>query len=115
LKKDLFAEEEKWYQKEVIKTLHRIARAGSILEVNTRGIYKKKSSDPYPSPWILAHAKELNIPVVLNSDAHHPSEITQSFAETADLLKDIGFKELMVLVQGHWESRPFNAQGIDLD
>lgn len=114
-KKIFFEEEEKWYQKEVIKTLHRISRAGSILEVNTRGIYKKKSNDTYPSPWILANARELKIPIVLNSDAHHPSEITQAFSETATLLKDIGFQELMVLVQGNWESRPFNSEGIDLD
>ncbi|NJO01837.1 MAG: histidinol-phosphatase, partial [Bacteroidia bacterium] len=42
-KKVFFGENESWYQKEVIKTLKSVARSGSILEVNTRGVYRKKA------------------------------------------------------------------------
>ena len=40
-----FKEEEKWYQEAVIKTLKTIAEKGVIVEVNTRGVYKKATAD----------------------------------------------------------------------
>lgn len=113
-KKSFFDENESWYQKEIIKTLKSIAQSGSILEVNTRGIYKKKSSEPYPSYWILEKAHELEIPITISSDAHHPSEITQYFQEITEKLLKIGYQEVSLLLDGQWQSRKLTKQGLDL-
>lgn len=113
-KKVFFEETEPWYREEIMQTLKDIAKAGSILEVNTRGLYRNKSSETYPSPWVLSHAYEMGIPVMINSDCHDPSEITQVFKETAQQLLDIGYKEVKILLDSQWQMRPFSPEGIEI-
>jgi histidinol-phosphatase (PHP family) len=109
-----FEETDPWYQNEIIKTIDLIHDAGAIVEVNTRGIYKKKSDTTYPSPWILEMLHQKNIPVTVSSDAHHRDDIINQFPETAVLLKKIGFQTLTVLHEGKWKALPFNEHGIIL-
>lgn len=98
----LFSERSDWYVFEVLKTLDVIQKSGAILEVNTRGIYKKKTSELYPSKWILEYVKDMEIPICLNSDCHHPNEITKGFEGAVEVLKEVGFEEKMVLEEGAW-------------
>jgi histidinol-phosphatase (PHP family) len=107
-----FNETDRWYQDEVIKTLDTIRQYGGIIEVNTRGLYQKKSTTSYPSPWMLEHILKKNIPITLSSDAHHPSDLTNQFSETAAILSLIGFKTLTILHEGKWQPYTFNAHGI---
>jgi histidinol-phosphatase (PHP family) len=107
-----FNETDRWYQDEVMKTLDVIQQHGGIIEVNTRGLYQKKSSTSYPSPWMLEHILKKNIPITLSSDAHHPNDLVNQFSETATILSLIGFKTLTILHKGKWKSYPFNAHGI---
>ena len=107
-----FQETDLWYRAEVEKTLDAIADAGCILEVNTRGIYRKKTTTPYPSPWILEIAFKKNIPVTLSSDAHHPDDLTNQFKETAMLLSTIGYKKISVLRNGRWQAFDYTPYGI---
>jgi len=109
----LFEESEAWYREEMDKTLRTIRDAGIIVEVNTRGLYKKKSLTLYPSPWVLERIRDLEIPITLSSDAHHPDELTREFKPAAGLLNDIGFKNLSILKGGIWKQMPFNTYGID--
>ena len=106
-----FEESEPWYREEIDKTLTAIAAAHTIVEVNTRGIYKKKSVTPYPSPWILERILDANIPVTLNSDAHHPEDLTREFGPTLQLLQEIGFTSLSVLDSGLWKKIPMDEYG----
>jgi histidinol-phosphatase (PHP family) len=108
-----FNESDAWYKDEIHKTLNLIKGSGVIVEVNTRGIYKKKSATTYPSPWILQRIYELNIPITLNSDAHHSDNLINEFEPTAFMLKDIGFKNLTILKDGLWKSIPFDQYGIN--
>jgi len=107
-----FTERDQWYQLEVKKTIDLIKDSKTIVEVNTRGIYQKKSTTTYPSPWILELLHKKNIPVTLSSDAHHPMDITNQFPETANLLSNIGFKSITILHEGNWKPFSFNAHGI---
>lgn len=106
-----FEESEAWYIDHVQETLIEIARSRAIVEVNTRGLYKKKSETTYPSPWILERVLDLDIPVTLSSDAHHPDDITREFDATLGLLNDIGFKRISVLKRGIWEQIPLTEYG----
>jgi histidinol-phosphatase (PHP family) len=99
----LYSEEEDWYQQEIMYTLEEIAAAGSFIEVNTRGLYKKKSMDLYPGVWVLRQIKNLNIPIVLNSDSHHPEEIDKFFDQAVNTLRTLGFKSLKILNDHKWE------------
>lgn len=107
-----FTEHDHWYQQEVKKTIDLIKDSNTIVEVNTRGIYQKKSPTTYPSPWILELLHKKNIPVTLSSDAHHPTDIINQFSETANLLSNIGFKSITILHDGRWKPFSFNEHGI---
>ncbi|MBN3036249.1 MAG: histidinol-phosphatase [Bacteroidales bacterium] len=90
-----FSEDEPWYRELVWKTLRCIAGSGCIIEVNTRGIYKKRSPAFYPSPAILEQAYHLGIPVTVSSDAHRPEELDGYLIEAIQVLRDIGFREMV--------------------
>jgi histidinol-phosphatase (PHP family) len=107
-----FKETDTWYQDEVNKTLDLINSSSTIVEVNTRGIYQKKTDTTYPSPWILEILHKQNIPVTISSDAHHSDDIINQFPETAALLKKIGFKTISVLSEGAWKPFSFDEHGI---
>lgn len=111
----LFHEGETWYKQEVLRTLKVIAKSKVTVEVNTRGIYKKKTHETYPSRWILEKLYEMNVPIQLNADSHHPDELTSHFETTAAMLKEIGFKYLRVLVDGKWQSLPFSEKGMEYE
>jgi histidinol-phosphatase (PHP family) len=97
-----FQENDSWYRNLVMDTLDNIRRTGSIVEVNTRGIYKKRSDDLYPGTWVLEHMNTFGIPVTLSADAHDPAEIDGYYPETMEILKNTGFKSLMFLTSSGW-------------
>ena len=108
----LFSEQDNWYKTEVINTIALIKDSNAIVEVNTRGLYQKKSTTTYPSPWVLELLHQKNIPITISSDTHHPSDMINQFTETADLLLKIGFKSVMILHDGAWKPFSFNTHGI---
>jgi histidinol-phosphatase (PHP family) len=107
-----FSETDSWYQTEIKKTIDLIKESNAIVEVNTRGLYQKKSTTPYPSPWVLELLHSQNIPITLSSDTHHPSDLINHFAEAAEQLLKIGFTSIMVLHEGTWKPFSFNTHGI---
>ncbi len=100
-----FREEEQWYIDLVNETIQLIKERGLIVEVNTRGIYKKRSDALFPDIWILKKLHELKIPLTISSDAHQPHEISLYFLETLQILKDIGIRELTIWDNNNWISR----------
>ena len=95
-KERFFSIEEQWYKDLVWKTLKYIANeTNCIVEVNTRGLYKKRCDTFFPGPDILEQIFHLNIPITLSSDAHKPDELNEYYGEAITLLKDIGFKEIL--------------------
>lgn len=107
-----FDEQEIWYRDEMKQTIDTLKGTDIIVEVNTRGLYQKKSLTTYPSPWVLVLLKAAGIPITLSSDAHHPDQLTQEFPETAHLLNKIGFKKLSILTEGEWKEVNFNENGL---
>jgi len=101
-----FLESEPWYIALIDETLELVRQTGTIVEVNTRGLYKKRSTTHFPGPAVLKKIKDLNIPVIISSDAHKPHEISLLFKETAALLHGVGFRDLMNLSQAGWEKVP---------
>jgi len=95
-KERFFSIEEKWYKNLVWKALKYISdETICIVEINTRGLYKKRCDTFFPGPDILEQVLHLNIPITLSSDAHKPDELNKYYSEGLELLKDIGFKEVL--------------------
>lgn len=107
-----FDEADPWYRQEVIRTLDALAGTGVIVEVNTRGLYQKKSTTPYPSPWILEELRRRNIDITLSSDAHHPKDLLNQFQQTAPLLVAIGFRKISILRDGSWQPVTLTPDGL---
>lgn len=97
----LFEESEKWYVAVVEATLEVIAQNGIMVEINTRGHYKR-GLDLYPSPWIIARMATLQIPICINSDSHRPDEISASFAYAYEAAYKAGYRSKRVLLGGKW-------------
>ena len=110
----LWDETSKWYQTEVLSTLEEIKAARVIVEINTRGLYKKLTTETYPSSWILKHILQMDIPVHINSDAHIPREITNNFAEALQLISSIGFRKVNVLMDGEWRFVEIGKNGLKM-
>jgi len=100
-----FTEDERWYRKLVEETLELVRNKNLIVEVNTRGLYKKTSDSLFPDHQTLKRVKELKIPVIVSSDAHHPDEIKKGFQYAEKRLLELGFKEIMTLNNKVWESK----------
>jgi histidinol-phosphatase (PHP family) len=109
---EFFSESDPWYQQQMIETLNKIADSGAIVEINTRGIYQKKSHTTYPSPWVIELMRLRHIPVTINSDAHHPDDLINQFEETASLLYTLGYRKISILRDGSWQPVNLDPNGI---
>ena len=98
-----FSENEKWYTAEVEKTIEIISKTNSIVEINTRGFYRNLTTEFYPSNYILNLCRELNVPVMINTDTHHSLELTLGKSEAIDLLKQLKFKSVKILFDNKWQ------------
>jgi histidinol-phosphatase (PHP family) len=95
-----FGEDEPWYRELVMDLLETIVQTGVIVEVNTRGIYKKRCNDLYPGVWILKEMQKKDIAITLSADAHRPEEIDGYYDEAIEILKEIGYKSLVCFKDG---------------
>ena len=80
-----------------------IRRKQLIVEINTRGIYKGRCPDYYPSDYALAQVAKYNIPMVVSTDAHKSEELAEGRDAAIDHLKSLGIKFLMYRKNNQWE------------
>jgi histidinol-phosphatase (PHP family) len=98
-----FSEHDDWYIALVDETLDLAYKSGCVIEINTRGIYKKRSETLFPGIEILKKIKTFEIPITLSSDAHKPSELSLYFPEAKKILADLGFKSLVMKTKAGWK------------
>lgn len=101
-----FSENDSWYLKLVDETLDLIKDSGSVIEVNTRGLYKKRATSFFPGEQILMKIRKLEIPVMLASDAHKPQELSMGLDDALNVLKTLGFKKIVALHPDGWVDMP---------
>lgn len=78
---------------EVMKTLSLIKKRDLVMEINTGGL-RKDAKEQYPSIEIIKEMYNLDIPILLGSDAHDPKEIAYEFKKIIKDLKAIGYNQL---------------------
>lgn len=89
-----FPENREIISDKVNKLLDLIKKRDLVVEINTGG-YRKDVEEQYPSWDILSKIYSLDIPIVLGSDAHQPSEVAYNFKGCLTELKKIGFSQLV--------------------
>lgn len=90
-----------WYQKPFKAVLDLIAQKGLMVEVNTKNLIKKQQI--FPRKEYLGLLKDMNIPVMVNSDCHYPDLVNDGRSEAFKILKDIGFRTTRELIKGSWQ------------
>jgi len=101
-----FKETEHWYQEEIEKTLEIALLSDVIIEVNTGGMSRGYTEIPYPSWWVLENILDAGIPIMLNSDVHHPDHVDFAYDSVLLQLKKIGFRTQRVLYNNIWQEVP---------
>ncbi len=97
-----FTEDEKWYNDLVDETLAVIAESDCVVEINTRGIYKKRCPDLFPSLSILKKLNKLQVPITISSDAHAPEELNLGMDIARKTAREAGYKEVFRFSHGLW-------------
>lgn len=82
-----------------VPVIEAMADTGGILEINTAG-WGKPCAEQYPSREFLKLAKEADLPLVINSDAHTPGDIGKDFGRALTLARETGFTHLARVEQG---------------
>jgi len=109
-----FSEDAPWYRKIVLETLDIVKESGAIMEINTRGVFRKLDKEYYPGNWIIKEALKMNIPVTINADAHHCKQVTSFHEEVAELLLNTGFTHIHILDEQGWHPVKFDKFGIKI-
>ncbi len=86
-----FKEDEKWYKALADKAIQLIKQHNVIIEINTRGLYKKRCDHFYPSTELLMKARKADIPVIVSTDAHKAEELTMFVPEALAELQRCGY------------------------
>ena len=89
-----FLEFENWFYDELFQIALNSTSQFDFIEINTRAMYKKGLSNPYPKLEFIAKLHQNNIPLIINSDAHHPSELDGGYRNLHQLLTQCGLKDI---------------------
>ena len=76
-----------------------------MLEINTKSFLELGIT--YPDVQFFPIIKELEIPIMVNSDCHYPDKVLDGFNPVYELLVKAGFNSTMELTEKGWEVSDF--------
>jgi histidinol-phosphatase (PHP family) len=80
-----------YYVEPVLKS---VKEAGMVIEINSSGL-RKTVAEIYPSQDILQMMHEMDIPITLGSDAHHPTQLGEGLINAVKMARDTGFTQVV--------------------
>lgn len=86
---------ENWFYDELFQIVQTGSNSYDFIEINTRAMYKKSLSNPYPKLEFISKLHNAKIPLIINSDAHHPSELNGSYSNLYQLLSNCGLESIV--------------------
>jgi histidinol-phosphatase (PHP family) len=98
-----FNDKDNWYLDIVSESMKIIKKTGCVMEINTGGVARYGKECLYPSDEILEMAKEFDIALMLNSDAHTADNLDFFYEQTIDKIKKIGIKRLHFITENGWD------------
>ncbi len=95
------------YRSAAFEAVGALEGTGIAVEVNTGGIARGKTSEPYPGLAILRELRRRGIPIVIGADAHAPGHLALSWRRIGlELAREAGYRELAVLGRSGWTTGP---------
>lgn len=95
-----FDEDDDDFKRTALESLNCCLETGAVVEINTGGIYRGFRNIPYPKMFVLNYLKEKNARVMINTDSHDVKSIDFGIADSIELMRSVGFKELTVYENG---------------
>jgi len=78
----------------LLETVEIISKSKMCVEVNTSGL-RKPCREIYPSEKLIKMCFDNGLPITLGSDAHSPEEVGADFDKATDLLRKVGYVEIV--------------------
>jgi len=78
----------------LFETVEVIKKSKMCIEVNTGGL-RKPCHEVYPSEKLMKMCFDNGLPITLGSDAHSPEEVGAGLDKVVNLLKEIGYVEIV--------------------
>ncbi len=91
------------YRKMAVEALEACLKITPVVELNTKPIVKRWKESPFPEPFLLKAVLDLGGKVILSSDFHGPEQLAGWFDEGTELLKELGFRSMVVIQDGKLE------------
>ncbi len=79
---------------------------GAFFEVNTGAIFRRLRSMPYPAENLLHILQKEGGRLILSSDCHTAEALSFQFDEARRYLRELGFRESYVLLNGRFIAEP---------
>lgn len=92
-----FDPNDKRYRNLALETVRTIAKDIPIFEVNVGCFAYGTRNTPYPNPFIIRELKAIGAYVIITNDAHSPDKLTGGLDRGIEIIKDCGFREVMVM------------------
>ncbi|MCL2008381.1 MAG: histidinol-phosphatase [Treponema sp.] len=94
----IFSEQNDYYCKRIKRIAELIgsAKGSPVIEVNTGGMTRGRTREPYPSLPFLKLILEQGVKAVINSDAHRAEDLGNFYDEACRAMLDAGYTETIV-------------------
>lgn len=79
---------------EIEAALDAISESGIVAELNTAG-WDKPCAAPYPERSLLEALYARGVPTLISADGHAPEEVARHFGRAAELLRNVGFAQVV--------------------
>ena len=76
-----------------------VAESGAVVDVNAAGL-RKPVGEIYPSRGFLEMFHRRGVPIILSSDAHAPEEVAAGYDRSLELVRDVGYREVVTFKNG---------------
>ena len=104
----LFDENSPKFLDAAISAMETLLKKDKIFEVNTGAMQRGYRTAPYPSVRLLRELKARNARILVSSDAHSADGVAFAFAETEEMLRSMGFRELWTLTEQGFAPTPIS-------
>ncbi len=86
----------------VMDILGIISEKGGAVELNTEGF--SVFGEPHPPIWVIKEMKKMKIPITIGSDAHKLEDIGRNVERALELIKGLGFREVVIFRRREMEA-----------
>jgi histidinol-phosphatase (PHP family) len=100
-----FSPRSETYNRRARETARAAGESGLVVEVNTGGLNRGRTADPYPSLPLLRLFREHQVPALITADAHRARDLDGCYDKAREALLAAGYAE-QTLVCGIKNGRP---------